>query len=62
MPPAGGGELGVLLNELNDLDQLRKEQEVVITKINNMHRAICSCKRDLNPTLNLSIFPFFIAR
>ncbi|XP_039839159.1 SAGA-associated factor 29 homolog A-like isoform X2 [Panicum virgatum] len=42
MPPAGGGELGVLLKELNDLDQLRKEQEVVITKINNVHREICS--------------------
>jgi hypothetical protein len=40
MPPAGGGELGVLLKELNDLDQLWKEYEVVITKINNMHREI----------------------
>ncbi|RCV18573.1 hypothetical protein SETIT_3G311800v2 [Setaria italica] len=42
MPPAGGGELGVLLEKFSDLDQLQKEQEIVITEINNMHRKICS--------------------
>lgn len=62
MPPAGGGELGVLLEKFSDLDQLQKEQEIVITEINNMHRKICSCKRALNPTLNLSMFPFYFAR
>ncbi|CAL5093857.1 unnamed protein product [Urochloa decumbens] len=42
MPLAGGGESGVLLKKLNDLDQLWKEQGVVTTKINDMHREICS--------------------
>ena len=62
MSQAGRGELGFLRKELNDLDQLWKEQKVVPTKINNMHREICSCKRDLNPMLNLSISPFYFAR
>jgi len=42
MSQAGRGELGFLRKELNDLDQLWKEQKVVITKINNMHREVCS--------------------
>jgi hypothetical protein len=62
MLPAGGGELVVLLEKLSDLDQLQKEQEIVTMEISNMHRMICSCKRALNPTLNLSMFPFYLAR
>ncbi|CAN6355807.1 unnamed protein product [Urochloa humidicola] len=50
MPLAGGGESSVLLKKLNDLDQLWKEQGVVITKINDMHREICSSPEFVDKT------------
>lgn len=40
----GQGYMGGLLEKLNDLDQLWKEQDCVINKINKIHRQILSCK------------------
>lgn len=43
--------IGVLLEKLDDLVQLWKEQGYVIDKINTMHRKICSCILYVNSSL-----------
>lgn len=40
----GGADIASLLDKAKELDQLRKEQDEVVTEINKMHKKILSCK------------------
>ncbi|EEC69119.1 hypothetical protein OsI_38037 [Oryza sativa Indica Group] len=39
----GGADIASLLDKAKELDQLRKEQDEVVTEINKMHKKILSC-------------------
>jgi SAGA-associated factor 29 len=39
-----GADAGTMLEKAKELDQLRKEQDEVVTEINKIHKKILACK------------------
>jgi hypothetical protein len=50
----GGADIASLLEKAKELDQLKKDQDEVVTEINKIHKKVLACKL---PSLSRCCYP-----